>query len=537
MNKKRVLAVYFLFLYTVLFLTARFFVIAKNGTLTTHTLSEQYIRRMDIAKRNGFIFDRNGEALDVQKDGFITIVDPTDLTSESIEELSEKLSAHSGERQSFFVEKLLTGKPFTVVTDADVFHESCLSFVKYKESGDTLCHLLGYRNSEGYGVSGIMQAYDEFLSNYAAGNVFIRYKSDALGKCAINSDIEVFDNGYSSSDGIYLTIDADIQKAVEKICESHLDMGAVVVQDTHTGEIYAMASRPFYDKEKLSEYLDSDRGELLNRSLLCYTPGSVFKTVVAAAALSEQFFDPETVYECKGYVEIDGHRIKCHNLQGHGKLDLKQAFAQSCNPFFIELGCRIGSKKLIETANKMGIGRYDSINLISCGESVLPDNDSISVIANMSVGQGKVLLSPVQVCTMMSTAATGIYSKPTVVSKTVLGEDVTDYSSYGEESVFDKKTTEFLKDMLLACVTDGTGYRADSALVKTAGKTATAQSGQLKNGKEVIHSWFAGFFPYDYPRFTVCVLCDGNGEGNSHPSEIFRLIAEEITRIENNRQE
>ncbi len=537
MNKKRVLLIYFLFLCAVLFLTARFYIIADNGSQAIQTLSGQYVRRLDIVNRLGFIFDRNGEYLDVVSEGYITVVDPGDIADDDVISLSEKLAQNSDRLQSYYYDALITGKPFIVVTNTDITDDYCKSFAKYKKSDGVLCHLLGYRNSDGTGITGIMEAYDSFLTEYSSGRVFARYRADARGRRAKGTDMEIFDDRYSERNGIYLTIDLDIQKAAERICSEHLDMGAVVVQDTNTGEIYAMVSAPSYKKENLPEYLDSDRGELLNRCMLGYTPGSVFKTVVSVAALSDKTFDPDAVYECKGYVEIEGRKIKCHNVSGHGPLDLKEAFAQSCNPYFIELGCRLGIEKIVETAQSMGIGQYDSVNLLKCTKGYLPKKNSLSILANLSVGQGEVLLSPLQVCSMMSTAATGVYRKPSIVVRTVIGDDIVDYESVAETKIFDDKTSELMKELLISCVEDGTGYRAESYLVTTAGKTATAQSGQIKDGKEVIHSWFSGFFPAESPRFTICVLCDGNGVGNAHPSEIFRLITEGIIQIENDAHE
>ncbi len=532
MNKKRVLVIYFLFLCAVLFLTARFYIIADNGSQAAGALAGQYVRRLEIANRLGIVFDRNGEYIDVAEDGYITVVDPANLTSAESIVLSDKLSQHSDRLQSYYYDALISGKPFTVVTDRDITDDYCKSFVRYKEADGVLCHLLGYRNSEGVGMTGIMQAYDTFLTEYSSGRVFARYQADAHGRRAQGTDMEIFDDRYGERNGIYLTIDLGIQKAAERICSEYLDTGAIVVQDTNTGEIYAMVSAPFYKKENLSEYLDSDRGELLNRCMLGYTPGSVFKTVVSVAALSDSSFDPQAVYECMGYIETEGQKIKCHNVYGHGALDLKEAFAQSCNPYFIDLGCRLGIEKIIDTAQSMGIGQYDSVNLLKCTKGFLPEKKTLSVLANISVGQGEVLFSPLQVCSMMSTAATGIYLKPSIVLKTVLGDDIVEYESVGETRVFDDKTAELMKELFISCVEEGTGYRAKTNLVTTAGKTATAQSGQIKDGKEVIHSWFAGFFPADSPRFTVCVLCDGNGSGNAHPSEIFRLITEAIIQIE-----
>ncbi|MBE6570814.1 MAG: hypothetical protein E7656_01020 [Ruminococcaceae bacterium] len=488
-------------------------------------------------KRNGFVFDRNGEFIDVCKSGYLTLVLPSGISENEIYDLSKKLSEESDKSQSFYFEKILVGRPFVVETNENVTDENLISFSKYDEKYDVLCHLLGYRDGDGKAVTGIMQAYDAFLSQYSSASVFARYVADAKGKSAGGTEVEIVDNGYTNEEGLFLTIDLDIQKEVERICSEHLDMGAVVVQDTVSGQILAMVSMPQYKKETLSEYLTSDRGELVNRCFVGYTPGSVFKTVVSAAALSDPDFDPYEKYECKGYIEVCGQKIRCHNVYGHGKVNLNEAFINSCNPYFIDLGLRLGHKKIVDLAHDMGIGQYSSINLVSCTEGVLPNSSEDGAVANMSVGQGEILLSPVQVASILSTCGTGIYCKPSVVKKTVADGDSVYYGTTNKKRVLDAHVVEKLSLMLAGCVTDGTGYRARSEKVFSAGKTATAQSGQIRDGKEVIHSWFAGFFPADSPRYTVCVLCDGNGVGNAHPSEIFRIVSEAITDIDKKHQE
>ena len=537
MNKKRVLYIYFLFLCTVLFLGARFYTVAVNHSSATQVLSGQYTRRLDVAKRNGFVFDRNGKTIDVCKNGYITLVSPTGLSENEIYDLSKKLSEQSCNSQSYYLEKILVGRPFIVETFENVTDENLKSFTKFSEKHDVLCHLLGYRNVDGKGVSGIMQAYEDFLTQYSSAHVFARFVADAKGKTADGTQVEIVDNGYSNNDGLFLTIDLDIQKEVEEICAENLDMGAVVVQDTMSGEILAMVSMPQYKKENLSEYLSSDRGELVNRCLVGYTPGSVFKTVVSAAALSDPNFDPDEKYECKGYIEVCGQKIRCHNLYGHGKVDMNDAFVNSCNPYFIDLGLRLGYEKIVALARDMGVGQYSSINLVRCTEGVLPKSSDEGAVANMSVGQGEVLLSPVQVASIISTCATGVYNKPSVLKKTAVDNNTVYYGSTNKKRVLDAEIVKKLSEMLAGCVSDGTGYRAKSELVFSAGKTATAQSGQIKDGKEVIHSWFAGFFPADAPKYTVCVLCDGNGTQNVHPSEIFKIISETICDIDKKHHE
>ncbi len=532
MNQRRVAVIYIIFLFFSFLIALRLYMIADSRSNAVDVLSGQYSRKYDIISRKGFVFDRKGKILDCVDDGYVTFVDPCGLSYNDCYELSAEFSKYGEKNQSYYYEKLLKGAPFTFKSSRKICDDLCISFEKYTPD-DTgfLCHLIGYRNHDGIGMSGVLGVYDKFLSEYSSGNVYARYYADAKGKSIDRQKTEINDIEYSEKSGVYLTIDSDIQRLVEGVAEESIEKGAVVVQDTRTGEILASASMPAFNKSKVSEYLESENGELLNRCLLGYTPGSVFKTVVAVAALEEYGADAMGKYECTGMIEIDGQIIKCHNLSGHGELDLKGAFAQSCNPYFINLGCKLGNEKIIEYAQKLGIGKYDSVNLLKMSVTVLPKENPnyISVAANTSVGQGELLVTPIEICSMMSAVATGIYHKPSLVLKLVStgGEKI--YGSDKGERVIDKAHVAVLGEMLLSCVRDGTGYRACSDVVNCAGKTATAQSGQIKDGQEVIHSWFCGYFPAEDPRYTICVLCDGNGT-NKHPSAIFREIAEGLCR-------
>lgn len=535
LEKKRLVIMYIIFLSIFSLLSARLYLIATEHSKASLVLSGQYSRKKEIVSRTGFIFDRNGVILDKKENGFAVIVNPSALVPDKFYDAAKALSDISDKPQSYFIEKIVDGAPFSFKSDKSTETEYAKSFTLYEDTNDVfLRHILGYKNADGIGMSGILGAYNDFLTKKenAAGAVFVRYEADAHGRVLDGGFFNITDSGYSNTDGIYLTIDSETQKIAEKVCSECMDMGAVVVQDTRTGEILASVSMPNYSPASVAQLLSSDDGELLNRAFLGYTPGSVFKTVVAAAALEKDISYKELEYECKGYIDISGEIIKCHNTGGHGKLTMTDAFSQSCNPYFINLGLEIGIDEILETAKKMGVRNYKSINLLPTSAGNLPSENLIlpALVANTSVGQGELLLTPIQVSSVISCAATGVYKKPSIVLMT---EHSGINAMYGEnegEKILDTETCKALREMLMSCVADGTGHRASSDIIASAGKTATAQSGQIKNGKEVIHSWFAGFFPADDPKYTICVLCDGNGAQNENPSVIFKKIAEGITQ-------
>ncbi len=538
MNKKRVCAVYCVFLAAMLVLCLRFYTIAKNGSKASTALAGQYTRRIDIAKRSGFVFDRDGRLMSMRPDGFLLFVNPAATKYENMQHAALLLAEACGKEQSYFYEKLFAGDPFVAVSKKPVDTDYCKSFIKYAEDNSSFaCHLLGYRNSDGKGMAGVLLSYDKFLTDEqnTAAHVSAVYQSDAAGRVLPYTLPQIFDYGYSEKNGIYLTVDMTVQYAVEKICDSNMDMGAVVVQDISTRQLVAVVSRPLYNPGNISAYLSSNRGELLNRAFLAYTPGSVFKTVVAATALDSGLFETDRSHKCEGFIKVSDKTIRCHEHAGHGELDMCGAFAASCNPYFIDLGLSVGTEQIVTMAQRMGAGMFSSFNLVKTAKGTLPKenlNEPITT-ANTSVGQGELLLTPVEVCSIISSCVTGYFKKPSLVIKlTDNGQDhVYSINDVGTR-VLNDNTVYQLRRMFEQCVSDGTGYRAFSDIVTVAGKTATAQSGQIKNGKEVIHQWFAGYFPAEEPRYAVCVLCDGNGDKNANPAAIFKKIAETVYGIE-----
>lgn len=533
-ENKHVCRFYLAFLALAVMLCFRLYHIATDGSRAQTVLAGQYTRRLDVAARYGGIYDRNGVLLSDDKIGYRTVIDASALSERERYELSERLANTGDQPQSYYLEKLFANRVFTVDTEKSLPKEYGKSYPLYRAKTDRfLRHVLGYRDADGIGMAGIARTYDEYLRETTAARVTVRYEADAHGGVMEGSFPVISDERYDEREGIVLTIDAEIQKAVEQICDESLDRGAVVVESIESGELLAVCSRPTYSLSELSELLTSERGELLNRAFLAYTPGSVFKIVVAAAALEK---DPDAYgksYVCDGSIDVDGQIIRCHDRAGHGSLSMREGFALSCNPYFIDCGLSLGKNAIKAQAEKLGLFRYDTIHLLPTDSGSFPQGatEIPAQTANLSVGQGELTVTPVQVCNLVVTAVSGVYHKPSIVGSLVNGEFCAEYGADIGEQVLTENTVAHLRQFFTACVTDGTGYRALSDTVSCGGKTATAQSGQKKDGKEVIHSWFAGYFPADDPKIAVCVLCDGNGENTTHSSEIFKNIAEAVAKL------
>ena len=522
--KTGIVVMYIFLLSLFVFAVMRLYTVAC-GKPASQVLSGQYSRKMTVTERRGAILDRNGKLLNLTEDGNICLVIP-DICEDPKNE-AEKLAKISEYSQSEIYDRLLRGIPFTLKTTRKYTSEAANSYICYKEGTVCAPHIVGYTDASGKGVSGIEKYFDDALTNTYNGKVVYRYRADALGVPLEDSMGNLSDNGYGLIRGVTLTLDRDLQRYCEKLVKQYSCSGAVCVTDTNTGEILACVSFPDFVPERIADYLESGKGEFTNRCTSGFTPGSIFKTAVAAAALeyAPEFYDYE--YVCNGsYITAEGDVIPCHRKDGHGLLTMKEAYAQSCNPYFINLAFMTGKDKIIDIAENM-IGEtntdIDGIFTIH-GDIPLYDPElsgESGYLANLAIGQGRILISPVSACTMFSTAVTGFCRKPSVVFNGHLKQAAENY----KERTLSEYTTEKLLEMMSFCVNEGLGKEAAPKRVTAGGKTATAQTGILKNGSELLNCWFCGVFPVENPEYTVCVLVCDTVNGNK-AKEIFGNVCD-----------
>ena len=269
-------------------------------------------------------------------------------------------------------------------------------------------HLLGYTagtgdNGEEEGQCGLEKMYDQRLSKGAVRKYLSR---DAAGNIlrgsGILSDSEI-------SGRFQISIDLKLQEKAEELLAENGRPGAVVVSSAETGEILASASYPVYNPNDVGGHLTSEKNELIDRvSAGTYPPGSVFKLVVAAAALEAGIADEDSVFECSGSIETGGITVRCSTggEGGHGRITLRQALADSCNCAFIQLGMETGGQRIIEMAESMGLGA-DVCPQLSESTGHLPADAEECGIANLSIGQGTILATPLQITSVMNCVASG----------------------------------------------------------------------------------------------------------------------------------
>lgn len=350
---------------------------------------------------------------------------------------------------------------------------------RYSED-NFLSHVIGYINrAENRGESGIEKVYDEFLKNADKQSLFIEYdKNRALilgGSYYVDSQTTAEDPS-----GVKLTIDYRIQEIVEKILDDVKEKGAVIVADINSGEILALASRPSFNQNNIELYLNRDDMTLYNKAIqVSYPPGSIFKIVVTLAAIEENLDFLNRDYYCNGYERINNVVIRCNNTEGHGQIDLRQAFAKSCNSVFIQIGKEIGAKKIVDMAKKLGFGQKLNIGLLEEVEGTLPEGEELlgPAIGNISIGQGKIQATPLQITNMMVIIGNNGVEKDLTIVQGITTKDGKMIKAYYKEEdrrVISRESANIIKEFLEEVLNTGTASSLDlDGIGGGAGKTGS----------------------------------------------------------------
>jgi len=403
------------------------------------------------------------------------------------------------------------------------------------------------------GQSGLEKIYDKLLRGVAGRRMI---QVNAAGRKVKDLGIEEPRPGTD----IYLTIDLDAQKAAEEELGSRA--GAVVAMDPNTGEILALTSHPTYDPNLFPRgispkdwvQLMKDPGHpMYNRAIQSvYPPGSTFKIIVALAGLESGVIKLDDKVACKGFLMSGRHSFRCWKKGGHGAVSFHQALVESCDVYFYTMGERIGWDRVAEYARKLGYGSLTGILLPDekpglipttawkkkrTGEAWYPGDTYIN-----SIGQGFVLVSPIQACQMMSVVANGgRFFRPLLLKQTRNREtgEVNVVSPEHTGSVtLDPNVLQEVRSALAGVVNEpgGTAHAAATPLAMVAGKTGTAQviaqkvSGRKLSDETKDHAWFVAFAPVENPKIAVAVVVEHGGHGGSAAAPIAKKVIEEYLK-------
>lgn len=526
---KRLITVFSVFTVTSLFLFLRIGSISQSENLT-QTAQSQSSYTLSFGKTRGKIYDCKMNPMVEEESRYLAACLPMPenmsaiLKSPSLRTSKESLSSLMEKGKPFLAESTL---PTLNIAGVEVFE----THTRYA-SGQLAKHVIGYLDDSGNGLTGIEKSYNEYLAE-GSSQSSITYKVDGRRNPLLGEE-PIVNLAPINTKGVVLTIDSRIQKIAEEAGRKYLKKGAVVVMEPKTGKIRASASFPDYDLSNLSEAVnDTESSPLINRAFLAYNIGSTFKIATAAAALT-QGFPAATEFSCYGKTEVLTQTFKCHRELGHGTVNMRQAMEGSCNPYFIQLGLKVDKPLFREIASDLSFGRPSVFaDGFATASGYLPTEDDLfnpAAMANFSFGQGQLLGTPVQVAQMVCSVLNGGYTPPAILVEgtTQNGKTVEDKKiSSLPEKAMSKWVADTIKSDLIGCVMEEPNQNATPNYVTAGGKTGTAQTGQFKeNGEELLHCWFAGFFPAENPEYVVVVFAEDGESGNQNASPVFREIAD-----------
>lgn len=485
----------------------------------------QYI--LTLPQHRGTVFDRNLTPLTNLPNGYTAAVCPT---PQSITLLQSVLSR---EEYSQAAERLKNGKPILINISDRISADGITLFENRRGYSGLAPHIIGYTDASNHGKTGIEAAWDSLL--YSESATQLQYSCDALGRVLPGVEPQIINQTNSVyANGVVLTLDSKIQRIVEEETEN-MGCGAAVVLNPQSGEILALHSFPAFSQTNPAASLSAPDSPFLNRALKNYNAGSVFKSFVAAAAL-EEGFNPASVFNCSGHLNLEGKNFVCNKSSGHGDLTLNSALAHSCNVYFYNLALETRPEKLISTAERFGFSQSIFLSRgLTSDNGILPSASKLSqsgaAVANYAIGQGDIMISPLNLAAAYAAIANGgTYNTPYLVSGTCENGKFNPSVPKTGEQVLSAFACNEIKAALEKAVLEGTGISAKPENCTAAGKTATAQTGWVKNGKKILISWFAGYFPAEKPEYVVVLLKEDGTSGSADCAPVFKRIADRIIK-------
>ena len=522
------------------------------------------LRLIRIAAPRGEIFDRHGVPLAVNETTFSIMGYPLDLdTEEKLERVSRVLTRHGIPMTVEALEKTIRQQrwaPYRVirlvpnltmpqmaelVADPE-FPRELFPFPVWRRTypaGALAANVLGYvgeiseaelkNSSEGeylggdlIGKTGIERSYEAELRGTAGEEAL---EVDARGRRVRTLDSRSVVKGRD----LRLTLDMGVQKLAVELLAGH--KGALVAMDVRTGAVLALASSPTYDNNPLAwgvsgrEWRDMTRDPakpMMDRSIAgVYPPASTFKALVALAALEENVATTATSFFCGGSLRLPSRTFRCWRRSGHGAVNILSALQYSCDVYFYQVGMKLGIDLLLKWCREFRLGEATGIDLPGevAGTIAGPEwkkrrfkenwyqGDTI----NYSIGQGYLLLTPLQIARVYAAIANR-------------GKLVTPFLSdraYREPSSMpvSREKLEIVQKGLDYVVRKGTGARAGKFGVTIAGKTGTAQNA---HGDD--HALFAGYAPAEDPRYVAVAVIEAGKHGSSVASPIVGEILAHI---------
>ena len=543
------------------------------------------IRIQRIKPVRGLIFDRNGTLLVENRPSFDLQIIPNDArpVEETIEKLLKYVPAFSdGIRQRLCQQKIVSGyQPQLLQQDIGRDALASVSAHRFELPGividinarrnylyDALsAHLIGYlgeinaselqkeiyrykESGDFIGRYGVEKSFDAHLSGVPGGRIV---QMNAVGQLVNVLDTVAAEPG----NNVYLTIDYALQSTAETLLKD--EAGAIVAMDPNSGDILAMASSPKFSQNHFVNGISKDQWEalisdpdrpMMNKAVSgVYPPASTYKIVTAIAALEEGMIDESTTFYCPGSYQYGNRSYGCWKGEGHGKMNITDALAQSCDVFFYHVGRKIGVDRLAWYARGCGLGSRTGIHLDMESDGLVPTaawkkrrtgiswqgGENLSI----AIGQGYNLVTPLQLAVMFGAVANGGTLFRPLIYKTIETAGGHVLKTRQPEIIgklpVSEKTLALVRQGLDEVVSykHGTGhwYVYDKEF-HISGKTGTAQVVSKKTEKESkkknqaasydSHAWFVGFAPTDQSEIVVSVLVEHGKHGSSGAGPIAK---------------
>lgn len=394
-----------------------------------------------------------------------------------------------------------------------------------------------YKQGDLIGSNGLEESYEEVLRG-EKGNKFVSV--DVKGR-----EVGAFNDGKSdippvNGSDLILSIDSDLQEYAEKLMANK--RGGIIAMDPRTGEVLCMVSKPDFDlavfsgptdpKEFAKLILDKDK-PLFNRAIQSkYPPGSTWKMMMGLAAMGGGQLTPKSTIVCGGSFTYGSRTWEDHGA--YGPITVVTAIEKSANVFFYKLGLEIGLVNYHKYSHIFGFGEKTGIDLPNETSGLVPTEEyynkvfgprgwNQSVLINLGIGQGELLVSPVQLAAYTACIAmNGLYNEPHLVKKIKNPTTGVEEDNKYEKRQIDMPKNYFeaiQKGMYLVVNGTGTAKNVKNDTYTLAGKTGTAQNSGGNN-----HSWFVGYAPYEDPKIAICVLGENAGWGNAFGAPIAAAI-------------
>ncbi len=513
------------FLFCAVFAKMIAVMIVEGADLQVKALS-QWMRDVPTDAPRGSILDKNGTTLATTATRYNVYVRPNDANNKS--ELAQLIADTFGYEYNSTLEKISQKtSEVTIATGASkeqltTLYQSGLSGIYYAEDnyryypyGDFMTQVLGFCSYDGNGQTGLEAYYDKYLAGVDGS---ILTEADLIGR-GLDSGSTYYVPSISGLN-IKTTLDAGIQQIVEgavrnAVAKFNPKGVSCLVMDYDTGGIVALCEYPSFDLNDVPRD-DLESLFLHSKSTLVstvYEPGSTFKILTAAAALDTGAMSVSSTFYCSGSRTVDGKKIRCWKIKGHGSINFAQGVEQSCNCVFMDSALKMGTQTFYEYLAKFGLTSRTGVDITGETSGIFIAQDSVKNVDLARIGFGQaVAVTPIGLMAATASVVNGGHTVTPHLLQEIVDKDGKVVASNTFEigaSTISQSTSNTMRELLKSVVTTGSGKGAYVAGYQIAGKTGTAQkyeNGQIASGKYI--SSFLGFSLEDGARYGVLFIVD-----------------------------